>query len=206
MIRKDHKVSNAEKQNAKDIAQALNGGDRSKLKVLRISEFEKTPEEPEICIDTLICRDCPSDGISTYVTLNSSIDEEPSEADVDHRIELVGAANSNFDDFPYIFTGIAQLAWFNQWQLKEGDIIQNVFFGLKPTKMSHALVLRPSKWPKLMEGFVVDGVDVEFWWVIPIYESERQLASNVGNKKIITKLLESEIDVFNLTRKPMPGA
>jgi hypothetical protein len=201
MIRKDHKVTDSEKAFAKDLAGTLNGGDRSKLKILRSSGFERTPEDPDVCIDTLQCLDCPSEGISTYATLNASLDEEPGEPDPNHRMELIGAAQTAFDDFPNVFPGIAQLAWLNRWTLKEGVIIRNVFSGLKSTTLSHALVSRPVRWPRLMKGFVVDGRALEFWWVIPIYEPERLLAGRVGKEKLLTIILEKEDEVFNLIRE-----
>lgn len=205
VIRKDHKVSESEKAFARDLAVALNGGDRSKLEVRRTSEFERTPEDPDICIDTLQCEDCPAEGISTYVTMNASLDEEQDEGELDHRIELVGAVETRFSDFQNLFPGIAQLAWLNQWSLVEGQVIQNVFSGLQPANMPHALVARPTFWPQLTKRFVVDGTEVEFWWVIPIHESERLFIENSGAESLLNDVRQGKVDVFNLSRQAVSG-
>ena len=205
MIRKDHKVSESEKAFARDLGVALNGGDRSKLAVRRTSEFERTPEDPDICIDTLQCEDCPSEEISTYVTMNASLDEEQIDGELDHRIELIGAVQTRFSDFQDMFPGIAQLAWLNQWRLAEGMVIQNVFSALEPAKMSHALVARPTLWPQLTKRFVVDGTEVEFWWVIPIHESERLFIDKRGGKSFLNDVRQGEVDVFNLGRQAVHG-
>lgn len=200
MIRKDHKVSESEKAFARDLGAALNGGDRSKLTVRRTSEFERTPEDPDICIDTLQCEDCPKEGITTHVTMNASLDEEQIDGELDYRIELVGAVQARFTDFEEVFPGIAQLTWLNQWSLAEGMIIQNVFSGLQPGKLAHAVVARPTLWPQLTKRFVVDGTAIQFWWVIPIHEAERLFIEKEGGESFLTDVRQGRVNAFDLSR------
>lgn len=196
MITKNYKPTEDDKQFAKDLSEVLVGSAKEKRGVTRHSNFDRTPEE-DLIIDTLHCKDCPVDEATTYMTLNSSLDEENEEVTLEDRIELISAAKSVFTDYENILTGLSQLIAINGWKLKDGLVIQNV---LKDSswKVEHAFITKPFLWSDLKGKYKVNGSELHLWQVIPIHESERDTAKEANS--FVHKLKEAGLDIFDLNR------
>ena len=202
MITKDYKTTEDDKKFAKDVREALVGSAKEKASVLRHSDFDKTPGE-DIVIHTMYCKDCPEDGVVACMTLDSSLvleedDYKGKDAKRFDRVEFISAAQSKFTDFGSYIAGLAQSAAINGWDIKNGEVLENVLRD-SSWKIKNVLFVKPFLWPDLGHVYKVGEATVHVWQIIPIYDSEVGVVKK-DPKKFIEKLRKSELSMFDLNR------
>lgn len=162
-------------------------------------------DNKENYIDILACDDRPCDGVTAYSTIGLSeysIDQIAD--DLPLRIEMVGACASGFECFPNILGSCAFNIINTKYKCYPGAIFQNVVKYYMPnSSMKHILFMPPFLWEEELTTLSFNDKKVAWLLAVPISDMELEYAIKHGIDALETLFEETQIDIFDLERKPV---
>jgi antitoxin YqcF len=154
-------------------------------------------------IDILICPDSPYELVTSYSTIGlSDYSINLQVDDIPLGIEIIGACESMFDQYPNILATCGFNIINSNFRCAPGIIFSNVIkMYLTDSPMQHILFIPPFGWDKEFETLHFQTKKVAWLLAVPISEAERQYA-NVNGPEALEKLFEEkQINIYDLFRK-----
>lgn len=186
-------VSNENRVIAKSVATAFGG----EPKVVSYWDDKK-----ESCVDVLICKNRPQNGVTSYSTIGLS--DSPLVKDGDDfsvRLELVGACENACDEFPSILSTAAFCIINSKWFCSPGSIFPDVISMYKcSATMHHLMFVPPFLWEGDLNTMTLDTKSVAWLLAVPISEAELQYSEAEGVDKLEELFEEKQIDIYNINR------
>jgi len=186
-------VSPENKQIARHAAAALGGRPR-------VTKF--WDEAHERSVDILICADRPAPGLTSYSTL--ALSDTPllrKGCEYPVRVELVGACDSNVEDFANALGTAALFVITDRWFCRPGVVFKTLISMYQLSKtMEHLYFTAPSLWPELNKTLTLSAKTVTWLWAIPISDSESDYIASSGDAQFESLLERSNAEVFNIDR------
>ena len=157
----------------------------------------------EHSVDIAICQNAPSRGLTSYSTVNLSdtpLIQKGHEYPV--RIELVGACDSEVEEFANVLSTAAFFVKKDKWFCRPGGVFETLvsMYELSDT-MEHLYFTAPSQWPKLNTTLKLATKKVTWLWAIPISEAESRYIAEKGDDEFETLLEQSDVDVYDIRRQ-----
>jgi hypothetical protein len=149
--------------------------------------------------------DSPREGISSYSTVNLS-DWPMYVNGREHktRVEIAGSAPNEVRDFQNAVSTAAFCVMKQKWACHPGAIFPDVLAMYHmSTTMKHVMFMEPVVWDKLEESLELPGRLVTWVMMIPIADSEYELAGAQGWETLGQIFEDRDIDYWDLERKPV---
>lgn len=169
----------------------------------RVQEFLHDTEP--LYVDLLIADDAPETDVSSVATIGlSDTLLKWGEGEFPTRIELVGAYNSIFSEFPKVL-GSAAFAIMRTGKLCYPGAVMPGYVALyfEKTKLPHLYFTAPFIWSDALQESVFGGKKVNWLLAVPISETERGYLKEFGDQKLEDLLEKTEANIFDLDRDPV---
>lgn len=165
----------------------------------RVVEYhgERDGAEP---IAVMSSRDRPTDGFVAYSTV--SLHRAPNViGEQDIRVELVGVAPAEKEEFPNALAGAAALIAEQGHTAAPGVVLPSVLadYDLSET-LEHVLLTDPFAYEELGSVEAPGGPDVHWLQAVPISESERRYVLAEGYDALEQRFEQAEMEYWNLDR------
>ena len=157
----------------------------------------------EASVDLLKCANPVETEVINYGTIGLSdrpLLQDGQEFPV--RIEIIGAAYSQFDDFPNILASAAFYILRTGWFCSPGAVLRNAVESYRPDDaMKHLLFTSPTLWQDNLTTLTFEAKKVAWLMAVPISEAEKDYKDQHGADALEDLFEEHQIDVLDLTRK-----
>lgn len=190
-------VSATAKQVYRAVAEAVGG----EPKVNR-----RYDEDESHSVDVLRCADRPVPGLAVYSTL--TLHDSPNHLDdQDIRVELIGVAPGDVEDYPNLLATAAFYVIKDGWLAAPGVVFPDLLstYALSST-LPHLLWVEPFPYEQLSTVKVDDGPDVHWLLGVPISEEERRFLLDHGYDALEQRFVDADLDYWELTRESVVGA
>ncbi len=153
-------------------------------------------------IDIVICPDSPFNHVCSYSTValsDFSIGKRVD--DINLGVEIVGACDMKFDQFPNIISTCAFNIILEHSSCFPGAIYPNIIDIYMPdSPMKHILFVPPFGWDKELETLDFLSKKVAWLLAVPISDPEYSYARKNGSEKLESLFEEKQIDIYDLNR------
>lgn len=186
------KISTADKEIAKTMASAFGGA-------ARVFQYWDNDERSRIAI--LHAADQPSAGATSYSTIGLSHWSIPGSVKPPLGVEIVGACDSDVEDFGNVVSTAAFCVINSGWKCEPGRIFADVVSAhYADTTVPHLFFVSPFLWDADLSSRVIVDRTVAWLQAVPISSAERTYAEEKGGEALEEKFEEKQIDVFDLYR------
>lgn len=159
-------------------------------------------EEENTNTYVLKAKDSPVTGITSFATVGLS-DHALflSGEEFENRTELIGACDSNREDFAHILATSSFFIVKSKWFCAPGIIFPGIIemHNLSKT-MSDVYFTNPFLWGNRFQSTYIRNRTVAWLLAIPISKSETKFAAEFGSEKLEKLFSEKDIDIFDLNR------
>jgi hypothetical protein len=189
-------VSESNKAVARKVAEAFG-------RFPRITNYLDVDERNSV--DIAAVDDSPQDGITSYSTVNLSdwplyVNGRVHET----RIEMMGAAPNDFEQFQNALSTAAFCVIKQKWECYPGAIFPDVLAMYHmSTTMKHVMFTEPFFWEILEESLQLPDRLVTWLMMVPIADSEYEHAIGHGWDSLSQMFEDRQIDPWDLRRKPV---
>lgn len=157
----------------------------------------------EISVDLLKCANPVEVEVVNYGTIGLS--DQPllqNGKEFPARIELVGAAYSQFEDFPNMLASAAFYILRTGWFCSPGAVLLNAVESYRPGgSMQHLFFTSPTLWQDNLTTLSFETKKVAWLMAVPISEAEKAYKDQHGADALEDLFEEHQIDVLNLDRE-----
>lgn len=151
-------------------------------------------------VDVLRTSDPSASGTASYSTVNLS---RTSLIDVGQRpglrVEFVGVANANEEDFGNILAAAALRVIDHRVACAPGCVYENVIAKKPKRRVRHVLLLPVFAWETLTP-LVVDELEVAWLQIVPLTDGEARFAREQGVDRLEKAFEAADVDYALLTR------
>ncbi len=148
------------------------------------------------------CKDSPQPGLSSYATIGVS--DHPlykGESEYQVRVELVGACESDCDQFANMLATAGACIINSRWFCAPGMIYPDIvsMYNASAT-MKHVMFVPPFLWSESLKTLELEEKTVTFLMMIPISEDEYRFAEAKGVNALEAALELKRIDFLDIHR------
>ncbi len=153
-------------------------------------------------IDIVSCPDCPIENVISFATVALSDFSIGKKVDgIKLGVEIVGACDKKFDQFPNILSTCAFNIIVEHFSCFPGAIYPDVIEMYMPdSSMKHILFVPPFGWEQEFQTLSFPTKKVAWLLAVPISDVEYQFARKNGVDALETLLEEKQIDIYDLER------
>jgi hypothetical protein len=167
----------------------------------RVIAFWDDPHERSV--DIAICKNAPSRGLTSYSTVNlSDVPLMQKGREYPVRIELVGACDSEVEEFANVLSTAAFFVMKDKWFCRPGVVFETLVSMYKMSEtMEHLYFTAPSQWSELNTTLELPTKKVTWLWAIPISAAESKYIAENGDDDFESLLEKADADVFDIHRE-----
>lgn len=158
-------------------------------------------EDESHSVDVLRCADRPVPGLAVYSTL--TLHDTPNHLDdSDIRVELMGVAPGDVEDYPDLLATAAFCIIKDGWLAAPGVVFPDLLrmYELSPT-LRHLMWAAPFPYEQLSTVEVRNAPDVHWLLGVPISEQERLFLLEHGYDALERRFVDAGLDYWRLDRE-----
>lgn len=143
---------------------------------------------------------CP-DPIDKEVLFLSTIGLSELASENNHT-EILAASYIQFEEISNILSSIAFFILKDKWKSYEGFVFETLVEMYYPNiEMKHIYFTSPFLWEDKLEGFSINGININFLLAIPISDNELEYLTKYGKDALEDLFEKKNIDIFDINRK-----